>query len=410
MGRIARRGRLSDPFVESLTAPGFYRDGLLPGFGIRVGRRKKTWELRIERKGRDKVFQSLGHWPTMKADVARAVTHDTLARYERREAINVPTLGHPTIATLWPLFRKWLEDDGKSKLTIDAYNFAYKRLSDDVKNRPLVDLADDPTVMGDEQERIRHKLSNGKRGGMAAATQSARLVGALANWAGERRGLKLSGNPVRGCRTVDPQREDLPVLVEDEMEGWWAKVQKLPNEIHREALLFTLLSGLRRETVVGMQWRHLDLRRRCIHIPRPKRSNGRSRAFDLVLSRSMIRCLWRARQASRRLYPEAAKSWVFAGPPAHNQLGEPVEHVRGDRLSTSKSGVFGNHALRRGFATAANNAGVDEPTVGRLLNHGGRSVTARYSRTSHLGRMLGAAQEDISAHIVNAIRCPRGLA
>jgi hypothetical protein len=36
-----------------------------------------------------------------------------------------------------------------------------------------------------------------------------------------------------------------------------------------------------------------------------------------------------------------------------------------------------NHSLRRAYATAATSAGVDEDTVGKLLNDGGRSVTAR---------------------------------
>ena len=58
-----------------------------------------------------------------------------------------------------------------------------------------------------------------------------------------------------------------------------------------------------------------------------------------------------------------------------------------------------NHSLRRAYATAATNAGVDEDTVGKLLNHGGRSVTSRYIKTSYLGRMLAAAQEDINAHL-----------
>ena len=277
MARVPRRGRLTDAYVEGLTKPGFHRDGLMPGFGIRAGSRRKTWELRIERRGRAKVFETLGRWPAMKADEARATAHDILARYERREAIKAPRQGEPTIATLWPLFRKWLEDDGKSKNTIGGYAFACKRLSDEVRHRALADLAEDPTIMADEQDRIREKLSNGKRGGMAAATQSARLVGALASWAVEKRGIKLAGSPVRGCRTVDPEYEDLPVLVEPDMGDWWRNVQEIPNEVHREALLFTLLSGLRRETVVEMQWRHLDLKRRCLHIPRPKRSNGRSR-------------------------------------------------------------------------------------------------------------------------------------
>ena len=69
-----------------------------------------------------------------------------------------------------------------------------------------------------------------------------------------------------------------------------------------------------------------------------------------------------------------------------------------------------NHSLRRAYATAATNAGVDEDTVGKPLNHGGRSVTVRYIKTSYLGRMLAAAQEDISAHLAKALGAPHGKA
>jgi hypothetical protein len=71
-------------------------------------------------------------------------------------------------------------------------------------------------------------------------------------------------------------------------------------------------------------------------------------------------------------------------------------------------GVLASHALRRAYATAATNAGVDENTVGKLLNHGGKSVTAHYIKTSYLGRMLAGAQEDISRHIISALGSPQG--
>ena len=70
----------------------------------------------------------------------------------------------------------------------------------------------------------------------------------------------------------------------------------------------------------------------------------------------------------------------------------------------------GEPLARRAYANAATNAGVDEDTVGKLLNHGGRSVTSHYIKTSYLGRMLAAAQEDISSHLVKALGSPRGLA
>lgn len=134
---------------------------------------------------------------------------------------------------------------------------------------------------------------------------------------------------------------------------------------HREALLFCLLSALRRNSLVELRWEDLALKRGCIRIGKPK--GGQDRAFDLVLSRPMIRCLWRARQASRKLHKANAEIWVFAS---------AVGHVRGDSLN--RHGVMANHALRRAYATAATNAGVDEDTVGKLLNHGGKSITAHY--------------------------------
>ena len=104
-------------------------------------------------------------------------------------------------------------------------------------------------------------------------------------------------------------------------------------------------------------------------------------------------------QAARFAQLRNAKRWIFSG--------ASDRHVRGDGLP--KDGVMANHSLRRAYATAATNAGVDEDTVGKLLNHGGRSVTARYIKTSYLGRMLAAAQEDISAHLVRALGSPRGI-
>jgi hypothetical protein len=59
---------------------------------------------------------------------------------------------------------------------------------------------------------------------------------------------------------------------------------------------------------------------------------------------------------------------------------------------------------------AATNPGFDEDTAGMLLNHAGRSATSRYIKTSYLGRMLAAAQDGISAHMVKALGAPRGLA
>ena len=397
----ARHGKLTDAFVDGL-APReggrerIVRDGALPGFLVRVGPRKRTFELRIEKP--PKATRPLGHWPHVGASEARRLAEELWEKHRRGEPLDDgPKKGEDTIATTWPRFKARLIDDQRSERTIGGYGDVFKRLSDDVKNRPLRDLANDPTIMEQEVERIRALLHNKKRGGRAMATAAARFVSTLFNFACDRdRSLRSLGNPCSAVSTVDPKRKDLPALAESDMPVWWEAVQKISDEVHREAHLFCLLSGLRRTSLVTLQWKDLDLKRRCIRIGKPK--GGEDRAFDLILSRPMIRCLWRARRASRKLYQAHADRWVFA-----SALG----HVRGDSLT--RDGVLANHALRRAYATAATNAGVDETTVGKLLNHGGKSVTAHYIKTSYLGRMLSGAQEDISRHIISALGGPYGI-
>jgi integrase len=251
--------------------------------------------------------------------------------------------------------------------------------------------------MANEVARIRKQLANRKRGGQNAAAQTAVFVSALYGYMRDNRGLSLIGDPVSACQTTVPKRHDLPVLGINEMPSWRHDVQKISNPVVREALLFALLSGLRRGSLEALEWQHLDMQRRCIRVNVAK--GGAGRAFDLILTAPMLRCLWRARRAGRQLYPESAARWVFTG---------EAGHLRGNRLTKLK--VKANHALRRGYSVAATLAGVDEPTVGRLLNHGGRSVTAGYIPTSHLGKMLAGAQADISEFIIKALGRPRGLA
>ena len=398
----ARHGKLTDTYVESLTPKEgrrerIVRDGVLPGFLIRVGPRKRTFELRIEKP--PKTTRPLGHWPELRASDARRMAEELWDKHRHGEPLDGGSKkGEDSISSTWPRFRARLLDDQRSERTIGGYSDVFNRLSDEVKSRPLRELANDPTIMEREVERIRELLQNKKRGGRAMATAAARFVSTIFNFACERdRTLSSLGNPCSAVSTVDPKRKDLPILAEADMPKWWKDVQRLSNEVHREAHLFCLLSALRRNSLVDLQWKDLDLKRRCFRIAKPK--GGEDRAFDLILSKPMIRCLWRARRASRKLHRTSAGIWVFAS---------AIGHIRGDSLT--RDGVLANHALRRGYATAATNAGVDEITVGKLLNHGGKSVTSHYIKTSHLGRMLAGAQQDISQHIVNALGSPRGLA
>jgi integrase len=397
-----RHGKLTDSYIEGLTPKDggrerIVRDGAVPGFLIRVGPRRRTFELRIEKP--PKVTKQLGHWPTVPASEARHIAEDFWDKHRRGVPLDDgPRKGEETIASTWPRFKARLEDEGRSPRTIRGYADIMKRMSDEVKNRPLRELGADPTIMEREIGRIRELLKHKKRGGQAMATAVARFVGTLFSFA-QTRDPQLLGNPCSAVQTVDPKRKDLPILKRSEMKEWWDKVQKIRNEVERWALLFCLLSGLRRGSLETLAWENLRkpvVKARCIRIPAPK--GGEEKAFDLILSRPMLRVLWRARNASRRLYPEHTNRWVFTG-----QKG----HTRGDHLT--KLGVASNHALRRAYASEGRAAGVPKDSIRRFLNHSGGDITDHYIRDSALGELQLAEQETISAHIIKALGSPRGL-
>lgn len=390
----ARHGRLTDKFIEQL-APlpdgreRVVRDGMLAGFLIRVGKRKRSFEIRIEKSPR--VCKHLGEYPTLRADAAREKAQEIWNRHRRGEPIDGPTRDAMSIDAAWPLYRERLEQRGRAPRTVEGYVYALARMSDSVRSQPIRDLGMDPAIMLRETDRIRRDH------GPTAAIATARFVRAVYRHA-QRRDPTLLGNPVAAVEMTEERRDDLPVMSARELSEWWAQVQALPNPIRREAQLFGLLSGLRRNDLISLRWENLDVKRRALRIPRPK--GGPKKAFDLVLSRAMLRCLWRARHAGRMLCPEQAVEFVFAS------RDSKTGHIQG--MTKDKVCVSG-HGLRRTLATLATHAGVDQNVVARLLNQAGSGITPHYIRTNALGAYLGASQESASAFLVAALGSPRGL-
>ena len=75
--------------------------------------------------------------------------------------------------------------------------------------------------------------------------------------------------------------------------------------------LFTLLSGCRPAALKEVEPSRVGFRRRMVHVPKPK--GGAKRAFDIPLSREMIR--W-------EMHPSTTLEWVF---PADTATGHLVE-------------------------------------------------------------------------------------
>jgi hypothetical protein len=100
-----------------------YREFNVPGLMLRVGRRKRSWELRIEAEPR--VRKPLGEYPQVKVDAAVAMAKAMWERHKDKQPVDGPTKEEMTIALAWPLFEKWLGDEDRSDTTLAAYRHSY---------------------------------------------------------------------------------------------------------------------------------------------------------------------------------------------------------------------------------------------------------------------------------------------
>lgn len=136
------------------------------------------------------------------------------------------------------------------------------------------------------------------------------------------------------------------------------------------------------------------MKKRILHVPEPK--GGKRRAFDLPLSKAMLRCFWRARKAGRILHSREAESWIF---PAMSPEGHIMEH----KEKRHKLSHFGSD-LRQTWRTCAQIAGLSELDCSILMNHSLGSVNAGYISTPALREHLRGQQERVSRQIMAALQ------
>lgn len=223
--------------------------------------------------------------------------------------------------------------------------------------------------------------------GPRAANMGAQLLRAIWNYA-----AKFSDDlPPSPTSAVEyfPEREQRRVIAWADLPDWYRKAEALPNPIRSVYWRFLLFSGLRRTDALTIRWE--DIKDHHVHRPNPK--GGRIRAFDLPLTTQLRELLTEAKAARGALYP--GSPWVF---PSDSKLGH---------ISLTRESAFPGvmpHDLRRTYATACAEAGVDPYTIKLLLNHAidKGDVTQRYIRPSreHLERSAQLVAGSLAIRLV----------
>jgi site-specific recombinase XerD len=371
------------------------RDSELPGFFVLIGKRRKSFMAQGEfwRDGvREFAAQvKLGDFGEMTTREARGKAKEALGvitRGQRPGEAPMIKPGSITLRQAWERYRDaHMKRKGRSTGTIENYRDHMERLFKDWLDKPLARLAQQPALVVERHDEIT------KENGPYIANGSMRSLRAIYNHARKSNTDLPPANPVSAIDWNKEHRRKTGMGPND-VSGWLRELHAMENPLRREFHLLTLFSGSRPTALKKVRIEHIDLQHRMIHIPRPK--GGEEKAFDIPLSRPMIRCIVRAIRWGRMMYSEQAKSWLF---PADSKLGHLAEHKE-ERDLLSK---WGND-LRQSYRTLAQAAGVSELDIHLLMNHSLPGVNAGYITRDRLLRdHLRQQQQRISELVVHSV-------
>jgi integrase len=223
-------------------------------------------------------------------------------------------------------------------------------------------------------------------GGAGTAARVVELLGGMWTWA-ERRGLVSGPNPARGVEKHKGDAKDR-VLTTQELArlGAVLREQEPSRPLAVAALRLIALTGLRREEAIGLRWSEVDAEAFCLRLEATK--TGRSMR---PIGKAALDVLSALPRMNHFVFPNRAGTGSADLKKALADLfdGAGLQDVR-------------SHDLRRTFASMAADEGYGDATIGELLGHARRGVTARhYIRRPDAA--LVAAADRVSARIMAAL-------
>lgn len=366
--------RLTKAFIETeLQFPKhgqvFYADVDLPGFGVRVTPHRKCFVAQWRSGDSDRSIV-LGSCDEMAPEIARheasriltALTDGSLLANDGCESI-----------TLEVVFERYLQIRSLRKSTIHVYRDVMNRSMHDWLPMPISRITKD---MVESRHRELCRTTRFGTDGKGEANLAMRILRAVLNFAADHYETDdgkpiILVNPVRRLSQnkawyrIHPRQGVIP---DCKLREWYQAVMGLRNRTVADYLLFTLLTGLRRNESITLRWTDVDLSSRVLTV-RPEISKNH-REHRLPMSPFIYTMLL------RRYSQRGTSEFVFHGRGGRGHLsalGPAMEEIR-ERSNCR----FLMHDLRRTFLTMAERMDVPHFALKKLVNHSSTDVTAGY--------------------------------
>jgi integrase len=304
---------------------------------------------------------TLGRYPDLSIEQARRKAAEVNATIAKGENPNDKRRADRAEMTLGQLKNEYIERYAKlHKITWRDDEAQFKRYLKHWENRKLSQI----------QKRDIQKLHMdiGNSNGHYAANRLLALLSTLFNKAIEF-SLWEKSNPVTGIKKFREKSRDR-FLQADELPRFFEALANEPNELVRDCILMSLLTGARRANVHAMRWEEIDFKSREWHIPNTKNQTPQT----VTLTDEAIAVLRRREQ-----HKVATNPHVFPGVGSSGHVVEPKK-IWQRILINAKIENLRLHDLRRTLGSWQARMGASLAIIGKSLNHKSPSATAIYAR------------------------------
>lgn len=411
------KAKLTDAAVERYKAePGKrieYFDATLPGFGIRVAgptprnpHGRKSWVLFYRHGGEQKRLTLEPSYPALSLADARKRAGDALALLskgtdpaaDKAETKAAAARKPDTVANVVDEFMR-RHMDGKRRAAgyventrRNFDNHVLPRWRDkpigSVTRRDVIELLD-AIVDGGTKVKQEDGTTKHVKGGPIAANRVLAAVRILFNWA-LRRGV-IETTPASLVERPGEETRRERTLAADELRVLLPAAEALAYPVG-PFFQMVMLTGQRREEVASMAWADIDLEGKVWTIPAEVTKAGRSHAVPLSSAAlALLKAVPRktTRDSKGKLAPTphvfttSGRAPISGYSGAKRRLDAKAGEARA-KVKLEALAPWTIHDLRRTAATEMARLGVPRLTIGKVLNHADRSVTAIYDRHGYM--------------------------
>ncbi|GAB4228614.1 MAG: tyrosine-type recombinase/integrase [Methyloligellaceae bacterium] len=347
--RLTRQSVDALPFTES--GQTLYRDTLLPGFGLRVGKQSKVYFAEGQ-VGQRSCRVTIGRADLFAADIARKKALGLLSdmaegrnpNAEKKQAVTTGV----SLADAFDAF--FAARPHLSPLTVRNYSRSSRIYLKAWRRKPIHEITRQMVLKRHQELSVEI--------GKTTANNVMRHLRSVYNFTAATHD-DFPPNPVTiltQARAWHREQRRRTVVSAQDLPKWWRAVMAEPDYA-RDFLLMALFTGMRRGELMALRWENVDLAARTLHLPRTKNGDP----LHLPLSSFLVDLLAeRKRQAGGSPY-------VFPGPGRDGHLKETKKFLL--RVSAGSGVSFTLHDLRRTFITIAESLDVPYYALKRLLNH-----------------------------------------